>query len=93
MTPSMPQSTPVHSSSPHILIVEDDPAIATSLSDFQTRRLASDWLDNATSVLPTLTDFNEQQQPLAGIVLDVGLPDGDGLNLCQDIRRSEQIVA
>ncbi|PNK61725.1 response regulator transcription factor [Psychrobacter sp. FDAARGOS_221] len=92
MTPSMPQSTPVHSSSPHILIVEDDPAIATSLRvTFKREGWQVTWLDNATSVLPTLTDFNEQQQPLAGIVLDVGLPDGDGLNLCQDIRRSEQI--
>ena len=80
------------SPAPHILIVEDDPAIATSLRvTFKREGWQVTWLDNASSVIPTLKHFNDQQQPLSGIVLDVGLPDGDGLSLCQDIRHSEGI--
>lgn len=79
-------------SAPHILIIEDDPAIATSLRvTFKREGWQVTWLDNATSVLPTLQEFYERQQLLSGIVLDVGLPDGDGLNLCQSIRHSDHI--
>ncbi|SUD91045.1 response regulator transcription factor [Psychrobacter phenylpyruvicus] len=77
---------------PHILIVEDDPAIATSLRvTFKREGWQVTWLDNASSVIPTLKSFNDQNQLVSGIVLDVGLPDGDGLNLCQDIRHSDSI--
>lgn len=80
------------SSSPHILLVEDDPAIATSLKvTFKREGWRVTWLDNATSVLPTLVDFHNNQQPLSGIILDVGLPDGDGLSLCQNIRHADHI--
>ncbi|MCC3307999.1 response regulator transcription factor [Psychrobacter sanguinis] len=77
---------------PHILIVEDDPAIATSLRvTFKREGWQVTWLDNASSVIPTLQSFNQQNHSISGIVLDVGLPDGDGLNLCQDIRHSDEI--
>ncbi|WP_296403676.1 response regulator transcription factor [Psychrobacter sp.] len=80
---------PVNANTPHILIVEDDPAIATSLRvTFKREGWLVTWLDNATSVIPTLQSFNDQNQSVSGMVLDVGLPDGDGLNLCQDIRHS-----
>ena len=93
-------SSSVHSSSPttqvdadwHILLVEDDPAIATSLKvTFKREGWQVTWLDNATSVLPTLNNLATNNQPLSGIILDVGLPDGDGLNLCQTIRHSQDI--
>lgn len=81
-----------NSPTPHILIVEDDPAIATSLRvTFKREGWQVTWLDNASSVIPTLKNFNEQNQLVSGMVLDVGLPDGDGLNLCQDIRHSDNI--
>lgn len=81
-----------NSPAPHILIVEDDPAIATSLRvTFKREGWQVTWLDNASSVIPTLKSFNDQNQLVSGIVLDVGLPDGDGLNLCQDIRHSDSI--
>lgn len=84
--------TAPHSSAPHILIIEDDPAIATSLRvTFKREGWQVTWLDNATSVIPKLQSFNEKNQSVSGIVLDVGLPDGDGLSLCQDIRHSEHI--
>ncbi len=74
----------------HILLVEDDPAIAMSLKvtckreDWQIT-----WLDNASSVLPMLR--SAQAHSLSAIILDVGLPDGDGLSLCQQIRHSSDI--
>lgn len=79
---------------PHILLVEDDPAIATSLKvTFKREGWQLTWLDNASSVLPTLQALNESETPLTGIILDVGLPDGDGLSLCQQIRHATDIGA
>lgn len=74
----------------HILLVEDDPAIAMSLKVTAKREgWQITWLDNATSVLPLL--HTEQAQDLSAIILDVGLPDGDGLSLCQQIRHAATI--
>jgi len=76
----------------HILLVEDDPAIAMSLK-VTCKREGWDitWLDNASSVLPML--HSPQAQNLSAIILDVGLPDGDGLSLCQQIRHTTDIDA
>ncbi|WP_201553988.1 response regulator [Psychrobacter sp. 72-O-c] len=74
----------------HILLVEDDPAIAMSLKVTCKREgWQITWLDNASSVLPFL--HSEQAQTLSAIILDVGLPDGDGLSLCQQIRHTSDI--
>lgn len=74
----------------HILLVEDDPAIAMSLKVTCKREgWQITWLDNASSVLPFL--HSEQAQTLSAIILDVGLPDGDGLSLCQQIRHTPDI--
>ncbi len=74
----------------HILLVEDDPAIAMSLKVTAKREgWQITWLDNASSVLPML--HTEAAQDLSAIILDVGLPDGDGLSLCQQIRHSSDI--
>lgn len=76
----------------HILLVEDDPAIAMSLK-VTCKREGWDitWLDNASSVLPMLR--SDEARNLSAIILDVGLPDGDGLSLCQQIRHSAGIDA
>lgn len=77
---------------PHILLVEDDPAIATSLKvTFKREGWQVTWLDNASDVMPTLIDMLRNEESLSGIILDVGLPDGDGLSLCQSIRHSAAI--
>lgn len=61
----------------HILLVEDDPAIAMSLKVTCKREgWQMTWLDNASSVLPML--HSNEAQDLSAIILDVGLPDGDG---------------
>lgn len=74
----------------HILLVEDDPAIAMSLKVTCKREgWQITWLDNATSVLPQLQSGDIKD--LSAIILDVGLPDGDGLSLCQQIRHDADI--
>ncbi len=74
----------------HILLVEDDPAIAMSLKVTCKREgWKITWLDNASSVLPML--HSNEAQDLSAIILDVGLPDGDGLSLCQQIRHAPDI--
>ncbi len=74
----------------HILLVEDDPAIAMSLKVTCKREgWQITWLDNASSVLPML--HTTEAQDLSAIILDVGLPDGDGLSLCQQIRHAPAI--
>ncbi|MBF2718474.1 response regulator [Psychrobacter sp. NG254] len=76
----------------HILLVEDDPAIAMSLKVTCKREgWQITWLDNASSVLPMLR--SDAAQTLSAIILDVGLPDGDGLSLCQQIRHTPDIKA
>ncbi len=106
--------------SQHILLVEDDPAIATSLKvTFKREGWQLTWLDNVTAVLPKLIDIHKKSlvenisknlventtspapanfsvsspitTALTAIILDVGLPDGDGLSLCKDIRSSDKI--
>lgn len=74
----------------HILLIEDDPAIAMSLKVTCKREgWQITWLDNASSVLPMLR--TAAAQDLSAIILDVGLPDGDGLSLCQQIRHASDI--
>ena len=76
----------------HILLVEDDPAIAMSLKVTCKREgWQMTWLDNASSVLPMLHSY--EAQDLSAIIMDVGLPDGDGLSLCQQIRHTSDIDA
>ena len=74
----------------HILLVEDDPAIAMSLKVTCKREgWQITWLDNASSVLPML--HTTEARDLSAIIMDVGLPDGDGLSLCQQIRHTSDI--
>ncbi len=69
---------------PRILIVEDDPQISKSLNI--NLKLSG----NEVSVAPTLS---EAKSHLANhhfdlICLDIGLPDGSGLDFCKDLRQS-----
>ncbi|MBI2728097.1 MAG: two-component system response regulator CreB [Polaromonas sp.] len=67
---------------PHILLVEDDPAIARSIIYALERAGLS-----VTHCL-LLKDARQQLQasPPQLLILDVGLPDGSGLDLCRDVR-------
>ncbi|OOG46231.1 two-component system response regulator CreB [Polaromonas sp. A23] len=69
-------------SSARILLVEDDPAIARSI----IYTLERDGLEVTHCLL--LSDARRQLalRPPDVLVLDVGLPDGNGLDLCRELR-------
>lgn len=71
----------------NILLIEDDPAIATTLR-FALEREGYDveWADT----LAKGVEFLNQIQQLSAVVLDVGLPDGTGFELCQMIRQGDR---
>ncbi|HVT77264.1 MAG TPA: response regulator transcription factor [Acidimicrobiales bacterium] len=65
-----------------IVIVEDDSSIGGALA----RTLEG--LGYTTRVAPTVTTAREAVDASTGLViLDLGLPDGDGLDVCREIRR------
>ncbi len=67
----------------HILIIEDDPAIATTLRFALEREgYTVVWADTIAKVGSCL-----DMPRLDAIVLDVGLPDGTGFDVCQMIRQ------
>ena len=66
-----------------ILLIEDDPAIADPLAYALAREnWQVVWHDTGIAALAAL-----QQQAFDCIILDVGLPDTDGFELCRRIRR------
>ena len=76
-------SHPTHS----ILVVEDETSIASFVSAY---------LKNAGFAVRTASSANAAVAELAGetpslIVLDLNLPDGDGVELCHGIRRSSDV--
>ncbi len=72
---------------PHILIIEDEPAIAeTLIYAFKEAGIATTHKTlggEATSVLA--------QQAIDFVILDVGLPDMTGFDVCKKIRETSQI--
>jgi len=65
-----------------ILVVEDEPPIAEALVyALQTEGFAPLWKTTGRDALAALAD-----QPVALVVLDVGLPDTNGFDLCREIR-------
>ncbi len=70
----------------HILIIEDDPAIATTLRFALEREgYTVSWADTVAKVALCL-----DTPRLDAVVLDVGLPDGDGFGVCQMIRQGDK---
>ncbi|WP_246804629.1 response regulator [Desulfosarcina cetonica] len=66
-----------------ILIVEDEPAIAENIRfALETEGFATRWHALGAAVLPLLAS-----EPIDLVVLDVGLPDINGFELCKAIRR------
>ena len=72
---------------PTILIVEDEPAIAANVEyALRTDGFSVVHVALGEEALRVLT-----AQPIDAIVLDVGLPDMNGFELCKQIRRSSQV--
>lgn len=72
---------------PMILVVEDEPAIADAIQyaleseGFECQRLAA-----GTEVVDTL-----ERRPVALVVLDIGLPDISGVEVCRQIRQRHDV--
>ncbi len=68
---------------PHILLVEDDPAIAEPLHYALSREgWQVTWLTTGQAALQALCT-----QTFDALILDVGLPDMNGFDLCRQIRQ------
>jgi two-component system, OmpR family, KDP operon response regulator KdpE len=72
---------------PSVLIVDDDPLIQESLSLFL--RLRGYAVTSATTGREALEALAKHRQDL--VVLDLGLPDRDGAELCDRIRQTSEI--
>lgn len=71
-----------------ILLVEDDPVLGTALSmGLKLEKYEIDWVK---SVSVALEKFSPGIYDL--ISLDIGLPDGSGIDLCKEIRKQDQNV-
>ena len=67
---------------PSILIIEDEPAIAdTIVYALKTEGFAPEWCATGRAGLAALAS-----KPFVFVVLDVGLPDGSGFEVCKQIR-------
>jgi two-component system catabolic regulation response regulator CreB len=72
---------------PTILVVEDEPPIAETLVyALETEGFAPLWKTTGREALAALA-----AQEVALVVLDVGLPDGNGFDLCREIRRRRNV--
>jgi two-component system catabolic regulation response regulator CreB len=70
-----------------ILVVEDETAIAeTIVYALQTEGFVALWRATGREALAILSE-----QTVALVVLDIGLPDGNGLDFCREIRRSSKV--
>ena len=68
---------------PKILIVEDERAIADTIQyALETDGFETLYLASGMQVLPLLA-----QEQIRLIILDIGLPDINGLELCKEIRK------
>lgn len=72
---------------PRILIVEDEPAIMDTIQyALETDGFETICLTSGMSVIPMLAE-----NPMDLIILDIGLPDINGLELCKEIRKAHSI--
>jgi len=70
-----------------IVVVEDEPAIADAI-DYALR--SDGFLVERVSTLAAAR-MALQRQPADLIVLDIGLPDGSGFDLCRELRRASTV--
>lgn len=67
-----------------ILLLEDDPAIAQTLQfSLQREGWQVLWVDTVAKVSSVLT----QNQTIDAMILDIGLPDGSGFDVCKMVRQ------
>lgn len=72
---------------PRVLIIEDEPAIADTLVyALKTEGFAPEWCATGRAGLAALA-----AKTFALVVLDVGLPDGTGFEVCKTIRKTSMV--
>lgn len=72
---------------PKILIVEDEPAIVDNIQyALETDGFETKWLASGMEVMALL-----ERENIGLIILDIGLPDINGLELCKEIRKKHTI--
>jgi two-component system catabolic regulation response regulator CreB len=77
---------------PRILIIEDEPAIAdTLLYALKTEGFAPEWCATGRAGLAALEAAVKSGRAFALVVLDVGLPDGTGFEVCKVIRKTSTV--
>jgi two-component system, OmpR family, catabolic regulation response regulator CreB len=81
------RATLMNATPPNVLIVEDEIAIADTLMYALN---ASGITAQHAGTLASAREIVAQRMPDL-IVLDLGLPDGSGLDLCRDIRRTSDV--
>jgi two-component system catabolic regulation response regulator CreB len=70
-----------------ILVVEDEPAIADTITyALSTEGYEVTWCTTAEDAAASL-----EQNGISLVVLDIGLPDRNGFDLCKDIRRTSAV--
>mgnify|MGYP000607372935 FL=1 len=73
---------------PHILIVEDESSIAeTIIYALETEHFQTTQVSTGAEAISLVEDSNKY----ALVVLDIGLPDTTGLDVCQEIRKQSGI--
>ena len=78
---------PGTASSALVLIVEDEPRLAAVLADYlQASGYRSEWVADGAQVMNA---YAQRQHAL--ILLDVMLPNQDGISLCQQLRTHSQV--
>lgn len=79
----------MHADSPTLLLVEDDPVLATFLAD----NLTADGFEVvlAASLHDGLRELEYRRPDLA--IVDLGLPDGSGLDLLARVREADGVVS
>jgi len=68
-----------------IFLLEDDPAIARTVLYALAREGFT--VDHATLVVDARSRLLDPSSGYAAAILDVGLPDGSGLDLCRTLRQ------
>lgn len=81
--PLRPVRTEMNQRRTRLLLVEDDPSIRTWLGDSM---LEVGYDVDACATLGAARETLQDGHDL--LLLDLGLPDGDGLNLCRELRRA-----
>ena len=76
-------------SKPNVLIVEDEPSIADNIRfALQLEGFTYDWVTLGNRALTLL---KQESEIFDIVILDIGLPDTNGLEICKQIRRFSTI--